>query len=268
MRLPAPSIKLARHFSRRWVTAPTTTVCPFGWMSSKATPCALKRCKVFLMAFCSPLSVLSTRMRLEEQGAASPGNIGRDFHKGSASPPRSAGRTRSNTAKASSASSPPVRGPRRHQGVGELSQGLRPRREGSASWPSSGEGSAVASRLQSRTVAPSPPGTSRQPGHSHALALSEPGHACVMAEPRCDSTVGPMSQSGAGAASRRARTACWCASGGARTAAHELAKFRVLLAQAVESGPGLIWRTPEVRARLCQGAKPGNQRGFCRSIHA
>src|SRR5215813_8041952 len=48
----------------------------------------------------------------------------------------------------------------------------------------------------------------------------------------------------------------------------KLAQFWVFLTQTVESGPGLIWRTPEVRTGLCQGANPGGQRGLCRSIHA
>ena len=47
----------------------------------------------------------------------------------------------------------------------------------------------------------------------------------------------------------------------------KLAQFWVLLTQAMESGSGLIWRTPKIRASLCQGANPGGQRGLCRCIH-
>jgi hypothetical protein len=36
----------------------------------------------------------------------------------------------------------------------------------------------------------------------------------------------------------------------------EFAQLWVLLTQAVESGPGLIWRAAEVDARLCQSANP------------
>jgi len=42
----------------------------------------------------------------------------------------------------------------------------------------------------------------------------------------------------------------------------------VFLTQAVESGPGLIWRAAEVDTGLCQSANPGHQRGFRCSIHA
>jgi hypothetical protein len=47
----------------------------------------------------------------------------------------------------------------------------------------------------------------------------------------------------------------------------EFAELRVLLTQAVESGPGLIWRAAEVDTGLRQGANPSGQRGFRCSIH-
>src|ERR1043166_9318628 len=47
----------------------------------------------------------------------------------------------------------------------------------------------------------------------------------------------------------------------------EFAQLRVLLTQAVESGPGLIWRAAEVDASLCQDANARGQRGFRCSIH-
>jgi hypothetical protein len=42
----------------------------------------------------------------------------------------------------------------------------------------------------------------------------------------------------------------------AKAVLQEFAQLWVLLAQAVESGPGLIWRAAEVDTNLCQGAHP------------
>ena len=57
-RSPMASIWLARHVSSRCVTVPSTAR-PRGGAGATEVPCALKRCRAFLMAFCNDLSLAS-----------------------------------------------------------------------------------------------------------------------------------------------------------------------------------------------------------------
>ena len=147
MRSPAPSMKLARHLPRRCATAPTNTACRFGCTSAKVTPCTFKRCarpSSWLFAAPYPWSLRGSSARM--QGAASQGDVCQCFYKDNARHrPLAAGRIARSTARVRSAcSTPSSPATSSRKSSGELGQFLRPG-EASASFSSSGGGSAVRS---------------------------------------------------------------------------------------------------------------------------